>query len=211
MKKKRNVLKRGIVLAAALLMVLGSFGVREIPGGGFPVEVPAKASGGLKQKAAKAYRNFVKKSGYGWFCVRDVDRDGLKELVLTRNYPAVQTLPDTLAIYKYKNGAVRKIGEDFANFGYCYNKKTKRIHGLFHGTGSMEDWYLTITKSGQLKRVYLSLIEVGVKNGKPIHRASYAGRKISKKAYFKKKREWNRNYQPLKVYRVTGKNIKKYI
>lgn len=211
MKKRGYILKRCVGLIMALMMLQGCFGVPELSGGIFPVEVSAKASGSLKKKAAKAYRKFAKRSGYGWFCVRDIDRDGMKELMLARNYSAVQALPDTLAIYKYRNGTVKKIGEDFANFGYRYNKKTKRIHGLFHGTGSMEDWYLTITKSGELKRVYLSLIEVGVKNGKPVHRASYAGRKISKKAYFNKKREWNRNYQALKMYRATGKNIKKYI
>lgn len=212
MRKEKSVLKRGIVFVMVLAMVLGSYGVPEISGGIFPVEVSAKASGGLKKKAAKAYRNFAKQSGYGWFCVRDIDRDGLKELVLARNYSsAASSSPEALAIYQYRKGAVRKIGEDSTGFGYRYNKKTKRIHGLWGGSGSMEDWYLTITKSGKLKRVYLSLIEVSANNGNPIYRAYYAGRRISQKAYHKKKNEWNRNYRKLKMYRVNERNMKKYI
>lgn len=212
MKKRGYILKRCVGLIMVLMMLQGCFGVPELSGGIFPVEVSAKASGSLKKKAAKAYRKFAKRSGYGWFCVRDIDRDGMKELIVSRNYSAgVSSSPDALAVYKYRKGAVRKIGEDYAAFGYRYNKKTKRIHGLWGGSGSVEDWYLTITKSGKLKRVYLSLIEVSANNGNPIYRASYAGRKISQKAYHKKKNQWNRNYRKLKMYRANERNIKKYI
>ena len=57
--------------------------------------------------------------------------------------------------------------------GYLYNKKTKRIHGLWGNCGSIQDWYLTFGKSG-LKRVYLSAIEERVVNGKPVYSYSYA-------------------------------------
>lgn len=212
MRKKGHILKRCLGLIMALMMLTGCFGVPDLSGGIFPVKVSAKASGSLKKKAAKAYRKFVKRSGYGWFCVRDIDRDGLKELVLSHNYSSgVSSSPDALVIYKYRKGAVKKIGEDSTAFGYRYNKKTRRIHGLWGGSGSVEDWYLTITKSGKLKRVYLSLIEVSTNNGNPIYRASYAGKKISQKAYHKKKNEWNRNYRKLKMYRADERNIKKYI
>ncbi len=212
MRKKEHILKRCLGLIMAIMVALGCFGVPEFSGGIFPVEVSAKASGSFKKKAAKAYRKFVKRSGYGWFCVRDIDRDGLKELVLSTEYSAISSSsPEKVVIYKYRKGAVRKIGEDYTSFGYQYNIKTRRIHGQWGGSGNMEDWYLKITKSGKLKRVYLSLIEMSANNGNPIYRASYAGKKISQKAYHKKKNEWNRNYRKLKMYRANERNIKKYI
>lgn len=46
------------------------------------MEVSARASASLK-KAARAYRGFMDGSDYTRFCVLDVDRDGLNELVVS--------------------------------------------------------------------------------------------------------------------------------
>lgn len=57
-------------------------------------------------------------------------------------------------------------------------------------SGSTEAWYLTVNKFENLKCVSLSKIETGVKNGQPVYRYYYAGKKISKKSYLKKNRSW---------------------
>jgi hypothetical protein len=105
----------------------------------------------------------------------DMDRDGLKELIVTKNYyPKQNPRVEELDILKYIKGGLCCIGSgDYTNFGYLYNKKTKRIHGLWGNCGSIQDWYLTFGKSG-LKRVYLSAIEERVVNGKPVYSYSYA-------------------------------------
>lgn len=204
-------MKKKFLFMLTLVLLLSSFYMPGSTGGIFPVEVSAKASASLKKKAVRAYRNFVAGSDYTRFCVLDVDRDGLKELVVSYDMYFQGGDPTRLIIYKYRKGAVRRIGEDSTGFGYRYNKKTKRIHGLWGGYGSVQDWYLTTKKAGKLKRVYLSMIEERVVNGRQIFSYSYGGKKISRKAYFKKKRDWNKNYTALKMYKTSRKNINKYI
>lgn len=199
-------MKKSIICMMILVITLCSFSVPGTAGGIFPVEVSAKVSSASKKKAAREYRYYMDATGYPWFCMMDIDRDGSKELVVSH-----EASPYRLIIYKYRNGVVQLIGEDTTTFGYRYNKKTKRIHGLWGGCGSIQDWYLTISKSGKLKKVYLSMIEERVVNGKPVYSYSYAGKKISKKAYWKKKKAWDRDYVDLKMYKTSRKNIKKYI
>ncbi len=201
-------MKKRILLFLTALIILTASLMPEPLGGIFPVEASAKASASQKKKAAKAYRNFMRQSDYTRFCMMDVNKDGLKELVVSYDY---QSDPERLFIYTYQKGRVQQAGQDYTAFGHRYNTKTKRIHGLWGGAGSVEDWYLTMDKSGKLKTVYLSMIEKRVVNGKQIFSYSYGNKKITKKAYWKKKRDWNKHYTKLKMHKTTAKNINKYI
>lgn len=206
MKRRGNNIKKNILLFTFGLLILNCFLAPELSRGKFPSEVSAKASNKTKKKAAKAYRNFMDGSDYTYFYMTDIDKDGLNELIVS-----YESQPDMLIIYKYRKNRVRMVGEDSTSFFYYRNKKTKQIHGVWGGYGSTEAWYLTINKSGKLKRVYLSKIEKSVKNGKPVYGYYYANKKISKKAYLKKNHSWKKNYVPLKMHRTTIKNIKRYI
>lgn len=191
-----------------LFMVL-AFGCLFIPGlsgGIFPSKVSAKASPNIKKKAMKAYRDFVRKSDYAWFYLIDINKDGVKELILSNrnNYTDIK-------IYAYSKGKIQFIENDYSMMGYSYNKKTKRLHGGWEGSGSIEDWYYTISKSGKLKRVYLDMFEEWDSNGKTRYEYYYHGKKISKKAYLKKKREWDKNRELINMHKTNNKNIKKYI
>lgn len=136
-----QLMKNKISFIMVFIMVLCSFSVPGDYGGIFPVEVSAKASASMKKKAAKAYRNYMKNSDRSWFCMIDMDRDGLKELIVTKNYyPKQNPRVEELDILKYIKGGLCCIGSgDYTNFGYLYNKKTKRIHGLWGNCGSIQD------------------------------------------------------------------------
>lgn len=182
------------------------FFMPEFLGDKMPFEVSAKVSKSVKKKAVKAYREHLYESDFTWFRVMDIDRDGLKELVVS-----YEPSPTKLNIYKYRKGRLYEVGENFTSFGYYYNKKTKRICDAWGGCGNIEDWYLTTNKKGKLKSVYLSMLEEKVVNGKQIYGYYYAGKKISRKAYLKRKRSWQKNAVPLKMHKTSIRNIKKYV
>lgn len=206
MREKRSIKKKSVLFLTIGVLFLNCFFAPELSGGIFPSEVSAKVSRSTKKKAVRAYRNFMYESDYTYFYMSDIDKDGLKELLVS-----YESEPNTIIIYKYRKNRVRRVGEDNTSFFYYRNKKTKRIHGVWGGAGNTQAWYLTINKSGKLRRVYLSRIEHCVKNGKPVYKYYYAGKKITKKAYLKKSRSWTKNYVPLKMRRTNVKNIKKYI
>lgn len=206
MKKRKISQKRGILFCIIGLFMLNCLFAPEISGGAFPAKVSAKVSKSTKKKAAKAYRNLMYESDYTWFRMQDIDKDGIKELVVS-----YRSRPIELLIYKYQKGCVRRVGEDVTAFGFYYNKKTKRIHGVWGGAGNIEDWYLTISKSGKLKKIYLSKEEKLREGKRPVYHYYYAGEKISRKIYLKKCTSWRKNYINLKMYKTSMKNIKKYI
>lgn len=76
-------MRKKFLFMLAVVLFLSSFCMPGSAGGIFPVEVSAKASPSLKKKAARAYREFMDGSDYTRFCVLDVDRDGLNELVVS--------------------------------------------------------------------------------------------------------------------------------
>ena len=163
-----------------------------------PLAVSARVSANVKKKAAKVYREDLYEGDFTWFCVMDIDKDGLKELVLS-----YESHPTKITIYKYRNGCSYEVGEDSTSFGYSYNKKTKRICGSWGGCGNIEDWYLSTNKNGKLKRVCLSMLEKKVVDGKVIYGYYYAGKKISRKAYLKRKRDWDKSLVYLKMHKTS--------
>ena len=206
--RKRNK-KKIMILFTVGILLLNWFFAPEYAGGMFPYEVSAKVSKSTKKKAAKAYREFMYDTDYWWFRTIDMDGDGLKELVVS--YESNSGVRCKIYIYKYRKGQVRYVGEEYSMFGHAYNKKMKRLMGCRGGGGSIEDWYLTTSKSGKLKWVYLSQIETHYKTGRMTYDYFYAGKKISKKAFFKKKRSWKKNCVPFNMHKTSLKNLKKYI
>ena len=99
--------------------------------------------------------------------------------------------------------------EDSTTFGLVYSKKTKRIHGLWGGSGSVQDWYLTF-KGGEARRVYLSKIEERVVNGRPVYGYYYKGDEFPQRVT-EKKNSWNKSYVQLPMHRTSWANINRYI
>lgn len=205
MKRKYHLSRRMVLLFLICSIMVSWFFVPEFLGDRMAFEVSAKVSKSMRKKALKIYRRTLDESDWRYFFVVDIDKDGMKELVIS-----YESRPEQIYIKKYRKGLVYPIGEDSTTFGYFYNKKTKRIWGKWGGAGNIEDWYLTI-KKGKLRRVYLSRLEERVVNGRPVYGYYYAGKKISKKAYFQKKRSWEKNSVPLKMHKLSTKNIKKYV
>lgn len=165
-----------------------------------------------KSKAYKAYRNWLYETDCLGIRLYDVNKDGLKELLVT--YDGYGTNICSFKMYTYKGGKVVSCLEDFiydeyVASGLYYNKSTKRLHGKRGGGGGIEDWYYTLTKSKKVKRIYLQKVETQYNPLK--YGYYYKGEVISKKTYNKKYKSWNKNLKPLKFYKLTSKNIKKYI
>lgn len=168
-----------------------------------------------KSKAYKAYRNWIYETNYSGFCVYDIDKDGLKELLMTFDGAGKNIF--SFDVYTYKKGKVVQCNQgwsfEYSPFGLMYNKSTKRIHGSRGGGGSIENWYYTLSKSKKLKRVTLSKVESGYnyKTGKISYKYYYKDKKITKKEYTKKLKSWNKNLKTFKFYKTTKKNAKKYV
>lgn len=208
-ERRKHHKKKAMILFTVGVLMLSWFFAPEFAGGMFPYKVSAKVSKSTKKKAAKAYREFMDGTDYWWFRTIDMDGDGLKELVVS--YEPNSGVRCKIYIYKYRKGEVRYVDVDYSMFGYGYNKKMKRLLGCRGGGGSIEDWYLTISKSGKLKHVYLSQIENHHRTGRMTYDYYYAGRKISKKAFFRIKRSWRRNRVAFKMHKTSYKSLKKYI
>lgn len=206
MKRKTHFTKKAMLLLLACAIMANWLLMPEYLGGQLMPEVSAKVSASTRKKALKTYRRALDESDYRYFFLMDIDKDGMKELVVS-----YESKPGEIMIEKYRKGLVYRVGEDYAMWGYRYNKKAKCLYGSWANRGSAETWSLTVTKKGKLKRVYLSMIEERVVNGKPVYGYYYAGKKISRKAYLKKKKSWNKNSVPLKMHRMSSKNIKKYV
>lgn len=205
MRRKCKLPQKMVILLLLCSVMVSWFFIPEVLGDRMPFEVSAKVSKSTRKKALKVYRRGLDESDWRYFFVVDIDKDGMKELVVS-----YESRPELIMIKKYRKGLIYGVGEDSTSFGYFYNKKTKRVWGKWGGCGNIEDWYLTI-KNGKLKRVYLSRLELRVVNGKPVYGYYYAGKKISKKAYWQKKNSWEKNSVPLKMHKMSTRNINKYV
>lgn len=171
----------------------------------------ASISAKTRKKAQTAYRNFLMESDYVYFRLLDIDKDGLKELLVSRTAYDKYYVGGA-AIYTYSGGRLKQLTSyTYSMFDLQYNTKSKRLHGSRGGGGGIEQWYYTITKSGKLKYVYLQAIESGMKNGKMTYKYYYNSKRISKSAYIKKSKTWDKQCKPLKFYKMSVSNIKKYV
>lgn len=172
----------------------------------------AKVSDSTKIAAKKAYQNHMKKQGGVYFTMWDVDRDGLKELLVTSGYPKVGNTPEYADVYTYVNGKVKyagKIGSPMS--GISYNSSTKRLHASRGGGGSIEYWYYTLTKNKKVRQVMCGAYINGVKNGKEQYRCIYNGKSISFNKWLKITKKWSSQSRDMKYYWNTQYNREKYI
>lgn len=174
------------------------------------------ASAKTKKKAIKAYKEWLDGTDFRGFRLYDVDKDGIKELLVTHDGYGNNVF--SVYVYTYKNGKVvdcinNDYQPDYSALGFTYNKSTKRMYGSRGGGGSIENWYYTLTKSKKLKKVYLKAIENGynTKTGKITYKYYYKGKRITKKKYVSIYKSWKKNAKPLKFYKLSSKNIKKYV
>lgn len=207
MRKKCHADKRWILFFFICSIVVNWFFMPEFFGENIPFEVSAKVSKSVKRKAARAYREDLYEADYTWFHVMDIDEDGLKELIL-----AYEQYPLSITINKYRKGRTYTVGEESAMWGFRYHKKTKRIYGEWANRGSEEKWNLAINKNGRLKYVSLmSMVQKPMANGKVPYDYYYKGKKVSRKVYLRKRRNWLKNTAPLKMHKTSMRNIRKYV
>lgn len=172
----------------------------------------AKISDSTKTAARKSYQNYMKKLGGVYFTTWDVDRDGLKELLVTSGYPKVGNTPQFADVYTYVKGKVKyagKIGNPMS--GISYNSSTKRLHSSRGGGGGIEYWYYTLTKNKKIKQVMCGAYINGVKNGNLQYRCVYNGKRISYNKWLKITKKWSSQSRDMKYYWNTQCNRKKYI
>lgn len=72
--------------------------------------VQAKASSSTKRKAQEAYRKFLTQRRYRYFTLWDIDKDGLKELLVTDGREQVGNSPTKAYAYTYTRGKLRYAG-----------------------------------------------------------------------------------------------------
>ena len=74
--------------------------------------VQAKASSSTKRKAQEAYRKFLTQRRYRYFTLWDIDKDGLKELLVTDGRERVGNSPTKTSVYKgYKQDKIEMRGD----------------------------------------------------------------------------------------------------
>lgn len=73
------------------------------------------------KKAKEAYKKLLENENadQGWFCLLDINQDGIDELLASVFWP-------TTTIYTYQDGQVKEI-ETVRNEGYRYDRKNKRL------------------------------------------------------------------------------------
>lgn len=172
------------------------------------------ASKKVKKKAAKAYRTWLYESDVTGFRLFDINKDGIKEMLTT--YDGYGNNVYSIGVYTYKGGRVVNCNNyeyDYSMFGFSYNSKTKKMYGSRGGGGGVEKWQYNLTKSGKVKRVYLQQVEYGYNpsTGNAYFGYFYNGKEITKAQYNKKNSSWSKNLKPLKFYKISVKNIKKYV
>lgn len=173
-----------------------------------PIQTQA-ASKRTKKQAQRAYRNFLYESDYRSFKLIDMNRDGLKELVVS--YEDSQTMVSQIIVYTYKNAAVQRAGDHYSAFGIRYNKKTKRLYGSRGGGGGIENWYYTLATDGSLKQVYLQAIERGYHSNGLLCDYYDNGKKITKAKYRRKLKKWTKHSSPLRLHKMSMQNIRKQV
>ena len=146
--------------------------------------VQAKVSSSTKRKAQEAYRKFLTQRRYRYFTLWDIDKDGLKELLV-------------------------EIGSPMS--GISYNCITKRLHASWGGCGNVEYWYYTLTKNKKVKQVICGAYVNGVKNGNVQYKCLYNKKKISLKKWKQITDKWIKQTSTLKYYRNTTSNRKKHM
>ncbi len=177
-----------------------------------PQTAQAAVSSATKRKAQKAYRDFLDGSDYLYFRVYDVDKDGLKELLVS--YDGANSNGKYVydcTVYTYYKGRIKNCGRIYSMNTIQYNTNSKRLHGARGGGGSIEYWHYTLTKSKNVKSYYLQAIENGMKNGYMTYRFYYKGKKISGNTFNSKARLWNRQCRPLQFYRISEYAISNYV
>ncbi|MCI7288809.1 MAG: hypothetical protein MR526_05025 [Blautia sp.] len=171
--------------------------------------VQAKASTSTKRKAQKAYRKFLTQRKYQYYNLWDVDKDGLKELIVTGGKYASGYFVTEAFVYTYTHGKIKYAGRiGSCMTGISYNKVSKRLHSARGGGGSIEEWYYTLTKNRKVKQVMCGAYVNGVKNGNVQYKCLYNGKRISYKKWNQITRKWIGQKRELNFYRNTAFNRK---
>lgn len=92
--------------------------------------VQAKVSSSTKRKAQEAYRKFLTQRRYRYFTLWDIDKDGLKELLVTDGRERVGNSPIKAYAYTYTRGKLRytKIRLRVQSHTYlCLKRRTTHI------------------------------------------------------------------------------------
>lgn len=174
--------------------------------------VQAKVSSSTKRKAQEAYRKFLTQRRYRYFTLWDIDKDGLKELLVTDGRERVGNSPIKAYAYTYTRGKLRYAGEIGSPMsGISYNCITKRLHASWGGCGNVEYWYYTLTKNKKVKQVICGAYVNGVKNGNVQYKCLYNGKKISLKKWKQITNKWIKQTSDLKYYRNTSSNRKSHM
>ena len=149
---------------------------------------------------------------YRYFTLWDIDKDGLKELLVTDGRERVGNSPTKAYAYTYTRGKLRYAGEIGSPMsGISYNCITKRLHASWGGCGNVEYWYYTLTKNKKVKQVICGAYVNGVKNGNVQYKCLYNKKKISLKKWKQITDKWIKQTSTLKYYRNTTSNRKKHM
>lgn len=171
--------------------------------------VQAKTSSATKKKAQKAYRKFLANHKYKYYRLWDIDKDGLKELLVADGRDRVGEWPSGADVYTYTRGKLKYAGHvGHSMSGISYNRVSKRLHASRGGGGSIEDWYYTMTKNKKIKSVMCGAYVDGVKNGNTHYKCLYKGKRISFSKWLQITKKWTEQKESLNFYRNTSFNRK---
>lgn len=205
----KKIKRWGVMILVCLLAITGAEGLSLDIGVSY---VQAKTSSLTKKRAQETYKKFLTQKKYRYFTLWDIDKDGLKELLVTNGKDRVGNLPTGANVYAYVQGKLQYAGYIGSSMsGVSYNQATKRLQASRGGGGSIEYWYYTLTKNKKIKRVMCGAYVNGVKNGNTQYKCLYNGKRISYKRWYQITKKWIRQSKELKYYRNISNNRKKYI
>ena len=205
---------RGIIRASrsfiTMILLMGLIVLLTFTGG----TVVFGASSKTKTAAGKAYRTFLRNSGYKYFRTFDMNGDGLKELVCGYD----KEYQGWIYIYRYRKGKVIKCGREHAMSGFAihsvkkgkYGVPKKCLMGAWITRIKPSMWYYKLNRKGKLTTY--TIYAEGLYGGFPpqYNYHFFKGKAITKKKYDAIVNEFQRGTTLLKLYACTENNMKKY-
>lgn len=200
----KKYFKQSFILFALLLLTLA-----------LPLTAQAKPG---KAKVKKLYTRFLEANSYDWFVSLDINRDGVKELIISNDQ--VNSWDDhKFYIYRISRGKVDYVGyvvescsldENRGRKHIYYSRKYKAVRGTSTGAYSLAQTLYQV-KSGSLKSRYYCNAVYGRFPFRLTGTNEVNASGVSNSAYDKFEKKYMGSCVRKNLYKNTRRNRKKYL
>ena len=202
----KKYFKRSFILFSLLLLMLA-----------LPLTAQAKPS---KKRVKEIYSSFLKLNNYDWFLSLDINRDGIKELIVS--FDQNKSWDDhTFYIYSVKKNRIAKIGsvnesasldENRGRKHIYYSKKYKAIRNTSTGAYSLaKALYQYQPKKGTLKSRYYCNAVYNKYGFRLVGTSESDNHGVSDASYDAYVKKYMNSCAKKYLYKNTARNRKKYL